>query len=101
MIATPLAITTRPSGVRFSVRVQPRASRDEVLGVRDGRLAVRVTAPPVDSAANEAVVRLLAEWLDVPRGAVRIASGETGRTKVVEIAGAGEALVRRALAGVT
>lgn len=95
-----LAITSRPSGVRFGVRVQPRASRNEVSGVRGGRLAVRVTAPPVDRAANEAVVRLLAEWLDVPRAAVRIVSGDMGRTKIVEIAGAGEVTIRRALAHV-
>ena len=52
-------------------------------------------------AANEAVVRLLAEWLDVPRASVRIVSGQAGRTKIVEIAGAGEATIRRALADVT
>jgi uncharacterized protein (TIGR00251 family) len=101
MTGDALAITTRPSGVRFGVRVQPRASRNEVSGIREGRLVVRVTAPPVDRAANEAVVRLLAEWLDVPRAAVRIVGGETGRTKVVEIAGAVEVTIRRALADVT
>ena len=92
-----LTITARPAGVRFGVRVQPRASRDGVAGLRDGRLVVRVTAPPVDRAANDAVVRLLADWLDVARARVRIVSGETGRNKVVEIAGVADADIRRVL----
>ena len=82
-------VTVRPSatGVRFEVRVQPRASRTVVLGARDGRLVVRVTAPPVDAAANEAVIELLARELRVPKRAVRIVSGDRGRNKVIEVAG--------------
>lgn len=74
---------------RLTVRITPRASRDEVVGERGGVLMVRVTAPPVDGAANEALVRLLAKALGVPRGGVMIASGATSRTKIVEVAGLG------------
>ena len=72
---------------RMTVRITPRASRDEVVGEREGVLRVRVTAPPVDGAANEALVRLLAKVVGVPRGDVLIASGATSRTKIVDVAG--------------
>ena len=73
----------------------PRASRDELAGMRDGVLAVRVTAPPVDDAANKAVVRLLAKRAGVARGRVRIVRGQRGRLKLVEIEGAGPELLSR------
>ena len=75
------------AGVRLRVRVQPRASRDEVSGVAVDAVRVRLTAPPVDGAANEALVRFLAGRLGVARAAVVLISGQTGRTKVVEVAG--------------
>ncbi|MEX2374535.1 MAG: DUF167 domain-containing protein [Dehalococcoidia bacterium] len=72
---------------RITVRLTPRASRDEIVGERDGVLLVRVTAPPVDGAANDALVRILAKALRVSRGSISIVSGATSRTKVVEIDG--------------
>jgi uncharacterized protein len=67
-----------------------------VDGVVDGALKVRVAAPPVDGAANKALLRLLADELGVPKGAVTLASGESSRTKVVDVAGIGpEALAAR------
>ena len=73
---------------RITVRVQPRASADSVLGfMADGTLRLRVTAPPVDGAANEAVCRLLAKALGVPRSGVRVTQGKTGRRKVIQVAG--------------
>ena len=75
------------AGVRFEVRVQPRASRTAVLGPRDGRLVVHVTAPPVDAAANEAVVAVVAKAFGVPKGAVRIVGGLRHRNKTIEIDG--------------
>lgn len=74
-------------GVRFPVRVQPRASRSEVAGLHDRALKLRLTAPPVEGAANAACVDLLAGVLGVPRGQVRIVAGQQGRDKVVEVAG--------------
>jgi uncharacterized protein (TIGR00251 family) len=76
--------------------VQPRASRTELAGPHGGALRVRLTAPPVDGAANEPLVRLLAERLGVPRSAVRLDAGATGRSKVVTVEGIGvEAAARR------
>lgn len=74
-------------GVRVDIRVVPRSPRTGVDGVRDGRLLVRVTAPPVDSAANEAVVAVLADVLDVAKRSVRLVSGAATRNKVVEVDG--------------
>ena len=75
----------------------PRASKSVIGGMRDGRLVVRVTAPPVDGAANDAVIALLARTLSHPKGAIRIISGETSRNKTAEIDGADALAVRRAL----
>lgn len=78
---------SRAGSVRFPVRVQPRASRTELAGTQQGALKVRLQAPPVDGAANEALVDFLAESLGVPRRTVRIVSGASSRTKVVEVTG--------------
>lgn len=69
------------------LHVQPRASRDEIAGWREGALAVRVTAPPVEGEANRAVVELLARALAVPRRMVSVVHGERGRDKLVRIEG--------------
>jgi len=73
--------------VTLKVRVQPRASRDALAGEREGALLVRLTAPPVEGAANEALARFLGKALGVPPSAVRIVAGATGRNKVVTVAG--------------
>ena len=78
---------TRAQGIVLDIRVTPRASRNGIAGWRDGRLVVRVAAPPVERAANDAVIALVAKLLDVPKSAVRIASGLTARNKSLEIAG--------------
>jgi len=81
-----VAVTARGDGVvRFDVRVQPRASRTAVGGAHGGALRVRLSAPPVDGAANAALVDALADALGVPRRAVRIVAGATSRGKVVEV----------------
>ena len=69
----------------LQIRVQPRASRNEVSGYDGQVLRVRVTAPPEDGRANDALVTLLAEALDVPRSLVRILRGHTARNKVVSV----------------
>ena len=74
--------------ITFQVRVVPRASRSEIAGELDGALRVRVNAPPVDGAANEELVRLLARELKVRAGAVEILSGHSSRTKTVLVRGA-------------
>jgi uncharacterized protein (TIGR00251 family) len=70
---------------RIEVRVQPRASTNEIVGYRDGVLRVRLQAPPVDGAANEALVRFLADEFGVARRQVRIVSGRGSRNKIVEV----------------
>jgi uncharacterized protein len=81
------------------VRVQPRASRTEVAGPHGDSVRIRLTAPPVEGAANEALVRFLAERLDVPRSAVRIEGGASGRSKVVAIDGIDPETAARRLLG--
>lgn len=92
-----LQIEERDGAVRFAVRAQPRASRSEVVGEHGGALKVRLAAPPVDGEANNELVRCLARWLELPRSAVRLVAGATGRNKVVEVEGIGAEEVRRAM----
>jgi uncharacterized protein (TIGR00251 family) len=82
------------AGVRFAVHLVPRAAATGIEGTRDGALRIRVTAPPVDGAANEALRRLLAGELGVARSAVEIVAGATGRRKVVAVDGIGADEVR-------
>jgi len=81
------AIAPSRGGVVLTVRVTPRASRNEVAGEHDGAIRIRLQAPPVEGKANEALVRFLAGTLDVPRRSVSIISGDKARTKLVLIAG--------------
>lgn len=71
----------------LAVYIQPRASRDEIAGTHGDALRIRITAPPVDGAANTALCRFLADLFDVPRSAISVESGETGRRKTVRIRG--------------
>lgn len=75
------------NGTRIAVRVQPRASRNRVEGVHGGRVKIRLTAPPVEGAANKALVAFLADVLDVPKRSIAIVQGHRGREKVVEVEG--------------
>jgi uncharacterized protein (TIGR00251 family) len=90
-------ITTKGGKVSFTVRVQPRARRDEIVGEHQDGLKIRLTAPPVDDRANEALRKLLATRLNVPLAAVRIAAGEHSRTKRVEILGVTAAMIEALL----
>ena len=74
-------------GLSFLVRVQPRASRNEIDGEWQGALRVRLNVPPVDGRANEALRRFLADCLNVPLAAVKITSGQRGRLKRIEVQG--------------
>jgi uncharacterized protein (TIGR00251 family) len=79
------------------VRLTPRAAKDDVAAGRDGGLAVRVTAPPVDGRANEALCRLLARRLGLGRTAVTLIRGQHARDKVVRVQGLDDAAVRSRL----
>lgn len=89
-----MQIAEKNGAVSFAVRVQPRASRDEIVGEYQDRLKIRLTAPPLDDCANQALCKLLASRLKVPLTAVRIVSGERSRNKRVEIRGVTDAMVR-------
>jgi hypothetical protein len=89
------------TAVRVTVRVQPRASRSGIGGAHAGAWRVRVQAPPVDGAANEAVCAVLAEALGVPRRDVRVISGAAARTKVIELHGLTAQSVQARLVAVT
>ena len=80
--------------VRLSVRVQPRASQSAIVGIHGDALKIRVSAPPVDGAANAALIEFLADIFAVSRRSVRILAGESSRSKVVEIDGITERVVR-------
>jgi uncharacterized protein (TIGR00251 family) len=75
------------SDAHVSVRLQPRASRDEISGLRDGVLVVRVTAPPVDGRANAALCKLIARRAGVAPSRVSVVRGERSRDKLVLVAG--------------
>ncbi len=92
-----LDIRDTEAGLTLRVRVQPRASRDGLSGERDGALVVRLTAPPVEGAANEALARLLGKALGVAPSAVRVVSGASGRNKLVSVAGVDAATARERL----
>ena len=96
--AQSLAVHADGTGSRFAVRVQPRAGHDAIVGTRAGALKVRLAAPPVDGKANAALLRCLADALDVPRADVTLRSGTTGRDKVVAVAGMSPEALRRRLA---
>jgi uncharacterized protein len=85
-----LEMQTREGGVIFAVRVQPRASKDEIAGVLGGALKVRLRAPALEGRANEALCEYLAELLKRPKAAVRILSGHHTRSKRVEVRGVTE-----------
>jgi uncharacterized protein (TIGR00251 family) len=84
-----------PDSAELRVHVQPRASRNEIVGWREGSLAVRLTAPPVEGAANRACRHFLAEALGVKRADVELVSGEKSREKRFRVAGLTDAEVRR------
>lgn len=79
------------------MRVQPRATRTEVVGLHGNEIRIRVAAPPVDGAANEALIRLLAQLLGVPRSAVEVTAGAAARSKVVVVGGIEPASAARRL----
>ena len=89
-----LRVEVRGGAVRVRVHVQPRATRSEIVGLHGAALKVRLQAPPVDGAANEALVTLLAERLGVARRAVRVVAGASSRAKTVEVEGTTEEAVR-------
>ncbi len=82
-----IRIKDTDKGATFSVRVQPRAKRNAVMGEMGDALKLALTAPPVEGKANDACIAFLADLLDVPRSSITIAAGETSRNKLIRVSG--------------
>jgi uncharacterized protein (TIGR00251 family) len=93
----PNFLRVQKDGTYLAVKLQPRASRNEIGEALGDELKIKVTAPPVDAAANEALVRLLAETLDCPRGNVQLLRGHTSRHKTVLVRGVAAAEILKRL----
>jgi uncharacterized protein (TIGR00251 family) len=95
-------LTATAEGVQLDVHVQPRSSRSRLVGEHGGRLKVQLAAPPVDGEANRSLIELMARVLGVPRSQIAIASGQSGKRKLLRISGvslmAAEQAIARALA---
>jgi uncharacterized protein (TIGR00251 family) len=89
----PKFLLPQKDGVSLAVKLQPRASSSEIGDLADDELRIRVTVPPVDAQANEALLRLLADTLNCPRGKAGLISGHTSRHKVVKVHGLTEETV--------
>lgn len=94
-----IRVVERGNGVTFDVRVQPRASRSEIVGPYAQALKVRVAAPPVEGSANNALIDLLAREMGVAKRDIRILSGTASRSKTVEVTGVAASAVHRLVAG--
>ena len=90
-------LKTHGNSVLLSAKVQPRAARNEIGEILGTELKLKITAPPVDSAANDALIKFLAEIIDCPRNAVQIVRGATSRHKVVAIHGIAAETIQRKL----
>jgi uncharacterized protein (TIGR00251 family) len=86
-MSIPPFLRIQSDGVLLSVKLQPRASSNEIGEALGNELRIKVTAPPVDAAANEALLRLLAETLDCPRNRVELVRGHTSRHKTIKLYG--------------
>jgi uncharacterized protein (TIGR00251 family) len=88
-------LKSQADGVLLTIRLQPRASRNQIGPPAGDHLRIKVTAPPVDSAANEALIRLLAEHFDLSRSQIELVRGHAARNKVVKIYGIPNDLIAR------
>jgi uncharacterized protein len=96
-VSDTLDIGVRADGVRLTVHVKPRSSKSGITGVKQGALVVALRAPPVEGAANEELVEVLAKALGVRRGDVTLAAGSASKKKLVDVRGLGAAEVRARL----
>ncbi len=95
-----LRMSEANGGIRFEVRAKPRAKKSRIAGVREGSLEVSVHAPPVDGAANAAIIEALADALGVPKRDVSLVRGDSARAKLFEVVGVTEAEARARFARV-
>ena len=88
-------ITKTNTGVTFRVRVQPRASKNEIVEMQEDALKVRISAPPLKGKANRALIGFLAKELGVKKSEIEIVSGHTSKTKTIQIVGKGGEIQKR------
>jgi uncharacterized protein (TIGR00251 family) len=93
MAGSPIPIRETADGAIFRIRVVPRASRSQAVGIQGDALKLRITEPPVEGKANDECIRLLAKILGVKKTQVTIIAGHTGRTKTVAVEGIGAGAV--------
>ena len=97
MPETQLRINPCENGIRFSAVIQPKSSQNEVSGIHNNSLKIRLTSPPVDGAANKTCVKFLAKWLGVSPSRVYIVAGLSSKNKTIEINGMDESDFREKL----
>lgn len=85
MVGRPEFLKWQGKDLSLRVRVQARASRDEIVGIHDDQLKIRITSPPADGQANAHLTAFLAKLFGVPKSNVSVTAGTTGRTKVISI----------------
>ncbi len=90
-------IEVTKGGVRLHLFIQPKSSKNEVVGLHNGLLKIKITAPPIDGKANEGLIEFLSDYFDIPKRDIVLIRGETGRTKTVELLGLSEQLVKNKL----
>ena len=83
----PIDVRKKGDAVTLEVRLSPRSSRDQITGEIDGKLQIKVKAPPVEGAANQALIAFLSNILKVPKSRISVISGHSSRNKVVAISG--------------
>lgn len=96
-----ISLKETTSGIRFAVKVQPRARKNAITGSVGDALKLSLTAPPVEGKANQAVIEFLADFFDIPRSSVTIATGETSRLKTVRITGISKEAIEARLKGLS
>ncbi|WP_415062331.1 DUF167 domain-containing protein [Bdellovibrio sp.] len=77
-------------GVRLHLFIQPKSSKNEVIGPHNGELKIKITAPPIDGRANEGLIEFLSDHFDIPKRNVILVKGDTGRHKTVDLLGVDE-----------
>ncbi len=90
-------INSYENGIRFSAVIQPRSSQNEVSGIHNNSLKIRLTSPPVDGAANKTCIKFLSKWLGVSPSRIRIVAGLSNKNKIIEIDGMDESVFRSIL----
>lgn len=96
-----LNVTEAEGRLRIDVRVQPRASRDQVMGIEEGCLKIKLMAPPVEGEANHALISFLSKTLDIRKKDIEILRGDTARRKLVELRGITRSELESRLSGLT